>query len=135
MIYSTKQNVGASTLMSSSVHIQDEINPISSVSISSLGSLISENKFVPLDQVEDLQNIFDFSFEVYRLFHNASSTEKVREESLQLIALEKNTDLRLPIEEATESKRTSSLYTKSFSIEQRSGSGSSRIRFMHSRCD
>ena len=55
-----------------------------------------KNKFSPLE-VEDLQHISDFSS--VRLFRDVSSTERVREEGLQLIALEENTDLPLPIEE------------------------------------
>ena len=101
MICSTKQNIGSSTSTSSSVRIHDEIDPILDVSISILDSLIFENKFAPLE-VEDSWHISDFSPDVHRLFHDVSSTERIREESLQLITLEENTDLPLPIEETTE---------------------------------
>ncbi|TYJ95647.1 hypothetical protein E5676_scaffold104G00740 [Cucumis melo var. makuwa] len=64
-------------------------------------SLISENKFAPL-KVEDSQHIPDFSPNVHRLFHNDSSTDRIREEGLQLMALEENIILPLPNEETIE---------------------------------
>ena len=101
MICSTKQFGGSSTSTSTSARIHDEIDPTIDVSISSPGSLISEDKFAPLE-VEDVQHISDFSSDVHRHFHEVSTTERVREEGLQLIALEKNIVLPLPNEETTE---------------------------------
>lgn len=113
MICSTKQNVGPSTSTSPSVCINDETDAILNVSISSPSSLISENKFAPL-KVEDSQHIPDFSPNVHRIFHNDSSTDRIRKEGLQLMALEENIILPLPNEETIEIESVTELEPVAF---------------------
>ena len=71
------------------------------VPISSPGSLISENKFAPLE-ADDVQHISDLSSDVQRLFHEVSTTERGREEGLQIIAVEDTNELPFSNEELIE---------------------------------
>ena len=71
------------------------------VSISSPGSLISENKFAPLE-ADEVQHISDFSSDVQRLFHEVSTTERGREEGLQIIAVEDTSEPPFSNEELLE---------------------------------